>query len=336
VKSFCYGDDVEMVQPLTVTVLALVEPGPPAVEDELDTLPPPAWTCTDDPPAELELDSEPLDEVEPVVPEPDDPSAVMLPSACFSTVTRQVSPDAVLPVFCMVSAAAALPIKVNAAIATIDLFMPVLLRKDEGAALLPLRRPGCQSLSFFISSLWWPLPFSMPISLECPAEEPAAPTVEPLLPPPAEEPPVPTVDAELEPEPAAEPPVPTLDELLPPPADEPPVPSVEAEPEPLPEPAAEPPVPTDELLVPPPADEPPVPSVEAEPEPLPEPADEPPVPTVELLVPPPADEPPVPTVELDCAIASAVPASSAAAAADNFRILIVVSSNDQIAKTGSG
>src|SRR3954454_9975998 len=195
---------------------------------------------------------------------------------------------------------------------------------------------GCQSLSFFISSLWWLLPFSMPMSLACPAEEPAAPTVEPLLPPPADEPPVPTVDAELEPEPAAEPPVPTLDELLPPPADEPPVPSVEAEPEPLPEPAAEPPVPIDELLVPPPADEPPVPSVEAEPEPLPEPADEPPVPTVELLVPPPADDPPVPTVELDCATASAVPASSAAAAADNFRILIAVSSNDQIAKTGTG
>jgi hypothetical protein len=154
-----------MVQPLTVTVLALVEPGPPAVEDELDTLPPPACTCTDDPPAELELESEPLDEVEPVVPEPDDPSAVMLPSGCFSTVTRQVSPDAVLPVFCMVSPTAALLIKVKTAIATIDLFMPVLLRKDEGAALLPLRRPGCQSLSFFISSLWWPLPLSMPVSL---------------------------------------------------------------------------------------------------------------------------------------------------------------------------
>ena len=104
VKSFSYSDDVEIVQPLTVTVLALVEPGPPAVEDELDTLPPPAWMCTDDPPAELELDSAPLDEVEPVVPEPDEPSAVMLPSLCFSTVTWQVSPDAVLPVFSMVTA----------------------------------------------------------------------------------------------------------------------------------------------------------------------------------------------------------------------------------------
>jgi len=31
-----------MVQPFTVTVLADVVPGPPAVEDELDTLPPPA------------------------------------------------------------------------------------------------------------------------------------------------------------------------------------------------------------------------------------------------------------------------------------------------------
>lgn len=104
-QSFLYGDDVEIVQPLTVMVLALVEPGPPAVEDELDTLPPPAWTCTDDPPAELELDSAPLDVVEPVVPDPDEePSAVMLPSACFSTVTLQVSPDAVLPVFSIVAA----------------------------------------------------------------------------------------------------------------------------------------------------------------------------------------------------------------------------------------
>lgn len=92
------------MQPLTVTVLALVEPGPPAVDDELETLPPPACTCTDEPPAELELDSEPLDEVDPVVPEPDEPSAVMLPSACFSTVTLQVSPEAVFPVFSMVAA----------------------------------------------------------------------------------------------------------------------------------------------------------------------------------------------------------------------------------------
>jgi hypothetical protein len=319
-------------------VLALVEPGPPAVDDELDTLPPPACTLTEDPPAELELDSEPLDEVDPVVPEPDEPSAVMLPSACFSTVTLQVSPEAVLPVFSVVAARAALFTKANAAIATIDLFMRVLLqhRRRSGIAAAPGSRH--QSLSFFISSLWWPLPFSIPMSLEWPAEEPAAPTVEPLLPSPADEPPVPSVDAELEPEPAAEPPVPTLDELLPPPADEPPVPSVEAEPLPEPLPAAEPPVPTDELLVPPPADEPPVPSVEAEPEPLPEPAEEPPVPTVELLVPPPADEPPVPTVELDCATARAVPASSAAAATESFNILISVSSSffKMIANAGSG
>lgn len=71
------------MQPLTVMVLALVEPGPPAVDDELETLPPPACTCTDDPPAELELESEPLDDVDPVVPDPDAPAAVMLPSACF-------------------------------------------------------------------------------------------------------------------------------------------------------------------------------------------------------------------------------------------------------------
>jgi hypothetical protein len=157
----------------------------------------------------------------------------------------------------------------------------------------------------------------MPVGL---AEEPAAPTVEPLFPPPADEPPVPTVDADpLEPEPAAEPPVPTLELLLPPPAEVPPVPRVDAEPEP----AAEPPVPTLELLVPPPAEVPPVPSVDAEP--LPEPADEPPVPTLELLVPPPAEVPPVPTVELDCATASAVPASNAAAAAEIFRSFMDVS-----------
>jgi len=162
---FAYGDDVEIVQPLTVTVLALVEPGPPAVEDELETLPPPAWTCTDDPPAELELDSVPLDAVEPVVPEPDDPSAVMLPSACFSTVTRHVSPDAVLPVFSVVSAKAAPPINANVAITTIDLFISVVLQNEErGSGVLPLPRKD-QSLSFFISSLWWPLPFSMPMSL---------------------------------------------------------------------------------------------------------------------------------------------------------------------------
>jgi len=39
-----YRDVIEMVQPLTVTVPAAVEPGPPDVEDELDTLPPPACT----------------------------------------------------------------------------------------------------------------------------------------------------------------------------------------------------------------------------------------------------------------------------------------------------
>jgi hypothetical protein len=313
------------VQPLTVTVLALVEPGPPDVDDELDTLPPPAWTCTDDPPAELELDKDPADEVDPVVPEPDEPSAVMLPSGCFSTVTLQVSPDAFLPVFSMVSAKAVLPIRAITAIAMLDLFIAFSSNRDEGSGIAAAPfgpRRQSLSLSFFISSLWWPLPFSMPMSPAWPADEPAAPTVEPLLPPPADEPPVPTVEAEFDPEPAAEPPVPRLDELLPPPAEEPPVPSVEAEPEPVPLPAAEPPVPTVELLVPPPADEPPVPSVEAEPEPLPEPADEPPVPIVELLVPPPAELPPVPTVELDCATASAVPASSAAAAADNFRILM--------------
>ena len=153
------------MQPLTVMVLALVVPGPPAVDEELETLPPPACTCTDDPPAELELDNEPLDAVDPVVPEPDAPTALMLPSACFSTVTLQVSPDDVLPVFSMVAAWAAPAIKPNAAIATIDLFMRILLqqRRRSGIAAAPWSRH--QSLSFFISPLWWPLPFSMPMSL---------------------------------------------------------------------------------------------------------------------------------------------------------------------------
>jgi len=44
--------------------------------------------------------------------------------------------------------------------------------------------------------------------------------------------------------------------------------------------------------------------------------------THQLLMPPPADVPPVPTVELDCATASAVPASNAAAAAEIFRSFI--------------
>jgi len=86
------------VQPLTVTVLAEVDPGPPEVEDELDTLPPPAWTFTDEPPAELLLESDP---VLPVVEE--EPAAVMLPSACFSTETLQVSPEGVFPVLTIVS-----------------------------------------------------------------------------------------------------------------------------------------------------------------------------------------------------------------------------------------
>ena len=90
------------MQPLTVTVMAEVDPGPPLVDDELDTLPPPAWTFTEVPPAELLLDTDPALLVLPVV--DDEPTAVMLPSACFSTVTLQVPPDDVLPVFTMVSA----------------------------------------------------------------------------------------------------------------------------------------------------------------------------------------------------------------------------------------
>ena len=112
-----------MVQPFTVMVLELLEPGPLEVDDELELLPPPALMCTEDPPAELELDSEPPEAVDPVVPDPDDPTAVMLPSGCFSTLARQVSPVAVLPVFSVVSAQATLPIKANVAIARIALFI---------------------------------------------------------------------------------------------------------------------------------------------------------------------------------------------------------------------
>ena len=83
-----------MVQPFTVMVLAETEPGPPDVEVELDTLPPPACTLTDEPPAELLLETPPAT---PLVDE--DPVAVILPSACFSTVTEQVSPVTVLPFF---------------------------------------------------------------------------------------------------------------------------------------------------------------------------------------------------------------------------------------------
>jgi len=88
------------VQPFTVIVLAEleIEPGPPEVEDELETLPPPACTCTEDPPAELLREMPLLPLVE------DEPAAAMLPSLRFSTVTEQVSPDAVLPVLTTVSA----------------------------------------------------------------------------------------------------------------------------------------------------------------------------------------------------------------------------------------
>jgi hypothetical protein len=96
-----YGDEVEMVQPFTVMVLAETEPGPPDVEVELDTLPPPACTLTEEPPAELLLETPPatplVEEDTPLVEE--DPVAVILPSACFSTVTEHVSPVAVLPFF---------------------------------------------------------------------------------------------------------------------------------------------------------------------------------------------------------------------------------------------
>jgi hypothetical protein len=98
-----YGEDVEIVQPFTVMVLADAdEPGPPVVI-ELETEPPPACTCTPLEPAELLLEMLPA----PLLLPAEAPAALMLPSACFSTLTVQLSPDAVLPVLTMVSASEA-------------------------------------------------------------------------------------------------------------------------------------------------------------------------------------------------------------------------------------
>ena len=90
---------MEIVQPFTVMVLADTDPGPPVVDDELDTEPPPACTCTPVPPAELLLAIVPA-----LLPPADAPAALMLPSACFSTETVQLSPDEVLPFLTIVSA----------------------------------------------------------------------------------------------------------------------------------------------------------------------------------------------------------------------------------------
>src|SRR4051794_1608558 len=93
-----------MVQPFTVMVLADTDPGPPVVV-ELDTEPPPACTCTPVLPAELLLEMLPA----PLLLPADAPAALMLPSACFSTETVQLSPEAVLPFFTTVSAFEAAP-----------------------------------------------------------------------------------------------------------------------------------------------------------------------------------------------------------------------------------
>jgi hypothetical protein len=95
---------VEIVQPFTVMVLADTDPGPPVVI-ELDTEPPPACTCTPVEPAELLLEMLPA----PLLLPAEAPAALILPSACFSTLTVQLSPDAVLPDFTMVSALEAAP-----------------------------------------------------------------------------------------------------------------------------------------------------------------------------------------------------------------------------------
>jgi len=89
-----------MVQPLTVTVAELEAPGPPVLL-ELETEPPPACTCTDEPPADELLDT--LLALEPPV-DDEAPAAVMLPSACRSTVTLQLCPSAVRPAFVIVAA----------------------------------------------------------------------------------------------------------------------------------------------------------------------------------------------------------------------------------------
>jgi len=105
---------VEIVQPFTVIVLAETDPGPPVV-DELDTEPPPACTCTPVLPAELLLEMLPA----PLLLPDEAPAALMLPSACFSTDTVQLSPDAVLPFFTIVSALEAAPnaaVSANAAV----------------------------------------------------------------------------------------------------------------------------------------------------------------------------------------------------------------------------
>jgi len=66
-------------------------------------------------PAVLLLEIEPA----PLLLPADAPAALMLPSACFSTLTLQVSPDAVLPFFSIVSAFDAAPraaVSANAAV----------------------------------------------------------------------------------------------------------------------------------------------------------------------------------------------------------------------------
>jgi len=92
------------VQPFTVMVLAELPEDLPALVDPvvlpLDTLPPPACTWTDVPPA---------DELLEIVPPPPPPlllapAVEMLPSAFLLTVTSQVSPAALVPRFVIVSA----------------------------------------------------------------------------------------------------------------------------------------------------------------------------------------------------------------------------------------
>jgi hypothetical protein len=125
------------VQPFTVMVLADTDPGPPVVDDELDTEPPPACTCTPVPPAELLLETVPA-----LLPPADAPAALMLPSACFSTETVQLSPDEVLPFLMIVSAFDAAPSAAVSANAAVIVHARVMsnssrVKQNERGRLLP-------------------------------------------------------------------------------------------------------------------------------------------------------------------------------------------------------
>jgi hypothetical protein len=137
-----------MVQPFTVMVLADADPGPPVVV-ELDTEPPPACTCTPVMPAELLLATVPA-----LLLPADDPAALMLPSACFSTETVHRSPDEVLPVLTIVSAFAVAPSAADSAIAAVIVHARVMwcssrVKQKNGERRMPF--PGGFSIPVLLS-----------------------------------------------------------------------------------------------------------------------------------------------------------------------------------------